>query len=138
MDPTTMMNNDESRTTSLVNDIPNPIDPHRDSNGDSPGDRVTAAGYAWTWVGETIINGFNGPNDTPEEVVQGWMNSPGHKAILLHSMPTHIGLGYTHDLLGVWHDVSVANLGSTDDSRQGPPSTCDPGFFQSHFPFVTK
>ncbi|MCH7588933.1 MAG: CAP domain-containing protein [Chloroflexi bacterium] len=126
----------------VVNGITNLADPHEDSNGDSPGERVTAAGYAWSWVGETIIFGSGGPNDTPEEVVQGWMASSPHRAILLHSTPTHIGVGYTHDPLGVpYQDVSVADFASLlspSDPRQGPPSTCDPGFFQSHFPFITK
>lgn len=123
----------------VVNGITNIADPHEDSNGDSPGERVTAAGYIWTWVGETIILGSGGAVDTPEEVVQGWMSSGQHEAILLHTTPTHIGVGYTHDPLGVpYEDVSVAVFGSTGGPRQGPPASCDPGFFQIHFPIVTK
>jgi len=30
---------------------------------------------------------------TPEAVVDGWMNSPGHRANILNSSPTHLGVG---------------------------------------------
>lgn len=121
----------------VINGLQDP--PHNGSDGSTPQSRATAAGYIWTWVGETMILGSGGAVDTPEEVVQGWMSSDPHKAILLHTTPTHIGVGYTHDPLGVpYEDVSIADFGSTDGPRQGPPASCDPGFFQIHFPIVTK
>ena len=49
-----------------------------------------AHGYA----GENIAAG----QDTPEEVVNAWMNSPGHRANILNKNYTHLGVGcYTVD-----------------------------------------
>ncbi len=47
---------------------------HRDLNGGSPADRVRAVGYREKLVGENIAYG---PKSV-EEVVQGWLDSPGH------------------------------------------------------------
>ena len=47
---------------------------HRDLNGQSPADRVRAVGYREKLVGENIAYG---PKSV-EEVVQGWLDSPGH------------------------------------------------------------
>ncbi len=47
---------------------------HRDLNGESPADRVRAVGYREKLVGENIAYG---PKSV-EEVVQGWLDSPGH------------------------------------------------------------
>ena len=47
---------------------------HRDLNGQSPADRVRAVGYREKLVGENIAYG---PKSV-QEVVQGWLDSPGH------------------------------------------------------------
>jgi uncharacterized protein YkwD len=47
---------------------------HQDLNGHSPADRVRAVGYREKLVGENIAYGPK----TVEEVVQGWLDSPGH------------------------------------------------------------
>ena len=53
-------------------------------------DRDDAAGYAdWTNLGENIAAGY----PTPEAVVAGWMASPGHRANILSSQFTEIGIG---------------------------------------------
>lgn len=49
---------------------------HRGSDGTVVGDRVSKAGYSWRRVGENIASGTR----TPEEAVQGWLDSPGHCA----------------------------------------------------------
>jgi uncharacterized protein YkwD len=46
--------------------------------------------YGGGWLGECIAAGFN----TPDSVVQAWLNSPGHRAILLSSAYWEIGVGY--------------------------------------------
>lgn len=43
--------------------------------------RITDAGYTWRSVGETIAAGYS----TASAVVNGWMDSSGHRAILLGS-----------------------------------------------------
>lgn len=47
---------------------------HEDLAGHSPADRVRASGYREKLVGENIAYGPK----TAEEVVQGWLDSPGH------------------------------------------------------------
>jgi uncharacterized protein YkwD len=54
-------------------------------------DRINATGYTnWNALGENIAGGYV----TPEQVVAGWMASPGHRANILNSHYTEIGLGY--------------------------------------------
>ncbi|KOS61603.1 hypothetical protein FJQ98_12730 [Lysinibacillus agricola] len=56
----------------------------------SPFDRMKALGISYKSAGENIAQGQR----TPQEVVQGWMNSPGHRANILNEKFTHIGVGY--------------------------------------------
>ncbi|MGF1534872.1 MAG: CAP domain-containing protein [Elainellaceae cyanobacterium] len=53
-------------------------------------DRVQEAGYMPQTVGENIAAG----QITAEEVVQAWIDSPGHRANLLNDQFTEIGIGY--------------------------------------------
>ncbi len=52
--------------------------------------RAKNAGYRYRSVAENIAAGA----PTPEEVVEGWMNSPGHRANILHPRMREIGIGY--------------------------------------------
>jgi uncharacterized protein YkwD len=65
-------------------------------DGKGPGDRATAAGYSWSAVGENIAMGF--PSE--EAVVNGWMNSPGHRANILNGNYTEVGFGKAQDRNG--------------------------------------
>lgn len=47
---------------------------HVDLAGQSPADRVRSVGYREKLVGENIAYG----PETVDEVVQGWLDSPGH------------------------------------------------------------
>ena len=67
---------------------------HTGSDGSSVGQRVTAQGYSWSWVGENI---FAGGSATPQSAFNWWMNSAPHRANLLHSNYTDIGLGYIYE-----------------------------------------
>jgi uncharacterized protein YkwD/stress response protein SCP2 len=62
---------------------------HTDPDGGRPWDRAAAAGAARRTVGENIACGQRSPAD----VVEGWMNSPGHRANILKADFTHIGVG---------------------------------------------
>lgn len=62
---------------------------HTDPDGGGPWDRAAAAGAARRTVGENIACGQRSPAD----VVEGWMNSPGHRANILKSDFTRIGVG---------------------------------------------
>ncbi|MFF1280393.1 CAP domain-containing protein [Streptomyces sp. NPDC058299] len=62
---------------------------HTGSDGSSPGDRITAAGYAWSGYGENVAYGYG----TAEQVMAGWMASPGHRANILDCSFQEIGVG---------------------------------------------
>lgn len=56
----------------------------------SPFDMMRDFGVTYRSAGENIAQGQR----TPQEVVTAWMNSPGHRANILSSKFTHIGVGY--------------------------------------------
>ena len=61
-----------------------------DGIGDgTPQDRIEKAGYAWRGWGENIAWGYT----SAASVMDGWMNSPGHKANILNCSYTEIGVG---------------------------------------------
>lgn len=56
----------------------------------SPFDMMKSFGISYRAAGENIAYGQR----TPEEVVKGWMNSPGHRANILNGNFTEIGVGF--------------------------------------------
>ncbi|QTD96517.1 CAP domain-containing protein [Streptomyces cyanogenus] len=62
---------------------------HTGSDGSSPGDRITRAGYVWSSYGENVAYGYG----TAEQVMAGWMSSPGHRANILNCGFKEIGVG---------------------------------------------
>lgn len=63
---------------------------HTSPEGSQPWDRAAAAGSRMRAIGENIACGQR----SPAEVVEGWMNSPGHRANILKPDFTHIGIGF--------------------------------------------
>ncbi|WP_026370355.1 CAP domain-containing protein [Kallotenue papyrolyticum] len=62
---------------------------HASLDGSSFVDRARAAGYAYWPSGETIAAGY----ERGTAVVQGWLNSAGHRAILLDCANDDVGIG---------------------------------------------
>lgn len=56
----------------------------------SPFQMIKDFGISFRSAGENIARGYA----TPQAVVQGWMNSSGHRANILNANYTHIGVGY--------------------------------------------
>ena len=56
----------------------------------SPFNMMKSFGITYKTAGENIAKGYS----TPAAVVDAWMNSPGHRANILNSSFTHIGVGY--------------------------------------------
>jgi uncharacterized YkwD family protein/spore coat assembly protein SafA len=56
----------------------------------SPFEMMRSFGISYKTAGENIAKGYS----TPKAVVDAWMNSPGHRANILNSSYTHIGIGY--------------------------------------------
>jgi uncharacterized protein YkwD len=63
---------------------------HEDLSGRSPADRVRAVGYREKLVGENIAYG---PKSI-EEVVQGWLDSPGHCENIMDPRFAQMGIAY--------------------------------------------
>lgn len=66
---------------------------HTGSDGSTPSQRISEAGYAWIAVAENIAVWHR----TPEEVVAAWMASAGHRANILSPLYRDIGVGYVYD-----------------------------------------
>jgi len=62
---------------------------HRGSDGSQPKDRVQRAGYRHRLTGENIALG----PQSAEEVVAGWLDSPGHCANIMEPRFQDIGVG---------------------------------------------
>ncbi|PBC65619.1 RNA polymerase [Streptomyces sp. Tue6028] len=71
---------------------------HTNPDGADPGRRITAAGYRWSTYGENIAQG----QQTPEAVMESWMNSPGHRANILNCSFKNIGVGVHRGSGGPW------------------------------------
>lgn len=59
----------------------------------SLGDRIAQAGYRWSAIAENIAQG----QQTPEAVLQSWMNSTGHRNNLLNPNYQDLGVGYANN-----------------------------------------
>ena len=65
---------------------------HTSLDGRSAGERISQAGYSWNTYGENIAAGYS----TPAAVVEGWMNSAGHRANILSGSFCDIGVGLAY------------------------------------------
>jgi len=63
---------------------------HNNPDGKTPFARMTAAGYRYSMAAENIAAGYL----APRAVVDGWMNSEGHRKNILNCGLTEIGVGY--------------------------------------------
>lgn len=74
---------------------------HIGSDGSSPAERQLYFGYLQGYSGEATAWGF----DEPRQAVEFWVNSPGHRPIILNRYATEVGLGYTVDYSApsVWY-----------------------------------
>ncbi|MFI6574833.1 CAP domain-containing protein [Nocardiopsis sp. NPDC050513] len=61
---------------------------HQSPEGEGPGDRAERHGYD-SWGAENVAKG----QTSPEQVMDAWMNSPGHRANILNCDLVAIGVG---------------------------------------------
>jgi uncharacterized protein YkwD len=66
---------------------------HEGTDGSTPPQRATRSGYAWRTVGENIAAGAT----SADEVMEGWLASPGHCENLMDPRFTETGIGYVVD-----------------------------------------
>ncbi len=104
---------------------------HTGSDGSTPRTRMLEAGYP-TPSGETAGAGHY----TPAMIVDGWMNSSGHRAILLDPGNRHVGVGYVGNPQAtsfLYRHLWTAAFGRSADPAQtpeqfcGPPTACNDG-----------
>jgi uncharacterized protein YkwD len=69
---------------------------HQGSGGTTPSQRVLAHGYHWMTVGENVATG----QQTANEVVLAWLNSPGHCRNILEPEFKDMGIGMVIDTAG--------------------------------------
>lgn len=65
---------------------------HTNPDREGPGERLARAGYSYAAWGENIAAGYT----SPEEVVNGWMSSSGHRTNILNCNYTEVGVGYAY------------------------------------------
>jgi uncharacterized protein YkwD len=66
---------------------------HDNPDGESPFDRLSAAGISYSRAGENIAAG----QQTGQAVLDAWLGSPGHRANIENEAYTHHGVGYVED-----------------------------------------
>jgi uncharacterized protein YkwD len=100
---------------------------HTAPNGSSPGARIAATGYRWSWAGENIATGY----PTPLAVVTGWMHSQGHCYNMLAPAFRNIGVGVSPHAVGyattpsTWtQDFGLPMGQSSPSSNWGPADSC--------------
>lgn len=81
--------NDMARLQSMEHDLPGAAQP-------SLLDRAKFVGYNFSTLGENIAYNYQ----DAASVMDGWMNSPGHRANILGASYTQIGVGVAHDSTG--------------------------------------
>ena len=74
----------------------NGLQSHTGSNGSSAKSRARAAGHDDCYVGESLAWGFRNAG----EIVPRWMNSPGHRQVLMLEGVTKFGVGITEGAKG--------------------------------------
>jgi uncharacterized protein YkwD len=68
---------------------------------------MIAAGYIGTTMGENIAEG----QPTPADVVNGWMQSPGHCTNIMTAGYKDLGVGYYYAPNNQYHYIWVQNFG---------------------------
>ncbi len=89
---------------------------HEGSDGSSPPERATAAGYPWILVGENVARGYA----SPSAVVSGWMASPPHRDNILTADYREVGVAWAEGP-STPNPVWVLVLGRRRAAPEGPP-----------------
>lgn len=100
---------------------------HTSLDGRSPTQRMADAGYPAyaTWAGEDLAAGFTGAAD----VLQGWINSPAHLAVLMNPAYHAIGIGRSYGAASQYGWYWTADFGGIIDRASATSvATFDQGF----------
>ena len=95
---------------------------HVDPQGKQASDRIAAAGYLAQASAENIARG----QPDPATVVEGWLNSPGHRANIMNPNLREIGAGYAVNpaspYFHYWTHVFATPDGSVGRDRSNYPA----------------
>lgn len=97
---------------------------HTGQDGRSAGQRMSAQGYSWNAWGENIAAGQR----TPAAVMNGWMNSPGHRANILNTTFCDIGVGHFSGSgrYGIYWTQNFGRLRGVSSCPAGPTNPPPP------------
>ena len=96
---------------------------HVGPGGQQPWEWITTEGYAYQFAGENLAVRFQESQD----VVDAWMASPSHRANVLKTQYTNIGVGVAHGLFeGKPATYIVQYFGTPASSTNAAPSVSPP------------
>jgi cysteine-rich secretory family protein len=92
---------------------------HTSLDGRSPTQRMADAGYPafGTWTGEDLAAGYT----TTGDVLNGWINSPGHYAVLVNPQYHAIGVGRGYSAGSSYGWYWAADFGGVIDVARATP-----------------
>ncbi len=92
---------------------------HTSPEGITPWYWFGKAGYQYSYAGENLAINFS----DSEDVVNAWMNSPGHKANILNNNFTDIGIGVAKGVYQNRETIFIVQMfGRPFDAAQGKPA----------------
>lgn len=103
---------------------------HTSLDGRSPTQRMADAGYPafQTWTGEDLAAGYT----SASAVLSGWINSPGHYAVLVNPNYRAIGVGRAYSASSSYQWYWAADFGGIADGGSASVAAArapvDPGF----------
>ncbi|MBI2774371.1 MAG: CAP domain-containing protein, partial [Chloroflexi bacterium] len=100
---------------------------HTSLDGRTPTQRMADAGYPayTTWTGEDLAAGYT----SAAEVMQGWINSPAHYAVLTNPAYRAIGVGRSYSAGSTYQWYWAANFGGVVDAASSAAvASFDSGF----------
>ena len=98
---------------------------HTSLDGRSPTQRMADAGYPAfsTWAGEDLAAGYT----SAAQVLQGWIDSPAHLAVLTNPAYRAIGIGRSYSAGSQYGWYWVADFGGIADQGSAAVATFDQG-----------
>jgi hypothetical protein len=93
---------------------------HTSRDGRAPSQRMADAGYpaAQTWTGEDLAAGYTSAGD----VLNGWINSPAHLAVLTNPQYRAIGVGRSYSASSTYGTYWAMDVGGVIDGGTSAPS----------------
>jgi len=82
---------------------------HSGWNGSTLGDRLTAAGYAWTYAAENLYAGVY--STTAAEVYNSWMGNFTQRSIMLDPIMRDAAVGFGYSFQSTYKHYWVLNVG---------------------------